>query len=127
MGTYHGCHSVFAWWCYHCLCSRSWCSLSRTVTIWSWYWLGEFLEFYDHLFFRYSYLIFFYVLYRVISISLMIYLTGHAWGSSVHRRNLPVEDSRNSNISKGALHSFGNFGKFKRFYALYLRSLSCNE
>lgn len=56
---------------------------------------------------------FFDVLYHVLSTSDDVNLTGHAWGSSVYCRNLPISDTWNSYISKGALHSSGNFGSLQ--------------
>ncbi|KAK8488805.1 hypothetical protein V6N13_000950 [Hibiscus sabdariffa] len=72
-GTHHCCSTIFAWWCADCFCSRPYCSLSRTTTLWPGYWIG------------------------------------YAWGSAVHRRNLPVSDTWYTDISKGTIHSSGNF------------------
>ncbi|KAA3456748.1 D-xylose-proton symporter-like 3, chloroplastic [Gossypium australe] len=42
-------------------------------------------------------------------------IAGHAWGSALHSRNLPVSDTWYTNISKGTIYSSGNFGKLGYF------------
>ncbi|PPS11446.1 hypothetical protein GOBAR_AA09208 [Gossypium barbadense] len=47
----------------------------------------------------------------VLLVGRLLYGLGHAWGSALHSRNLPVSDTWYTNISKGTIYSSGNFGK----------------
>lgn len=50
------------------------------------------------------------IYYDVLNHAFGIFLTGYAWGSSLHCRNLSISNSWNSSIFEGAFYSSGNLG-----------------